>query len=91
MLRTTPSVYTRDFPTFCSCTDKLWFSLTYKEVSFYSGKVKIVFCSIITFFSSIYEYILPDPLASIIGRYNINFVHSGLQDESLQVTISKLP
>ena len=33
-------------------------------------------------------YILPDHLSSIIGRCTL---YTGLQDESLQVTISKLP
>ena len=34
------------------------------------------------------QKLLPDALMGIIGRY---FVHSGLQDERIQVTISKLP
>ena len=41
------------------------------------------------FFLSFFLYILPDPLSSIIGRCTL--YTPGLQDESLQVTISKLP
>ena len=39
---------------------------------------------------SFFLYILPDPLSSITRRCPL-IVHSKLQDESLQVTTSKLP
>ena len=46
-----------------------------------------VFCSRIGTQLSFFLYILPDPLSSIIGRCTLY----RLQDDSLQVNISKLP